>query len=62
LRPTVRANWIALAVACHLAGNLKDAKTILEYYEQALKTTTLITLKFLYHARILEELGTTRIS
>jgi hypothetical protein len=37
LRPSLRQNWLALAVAYHLNGNLTDAKKVLEQYEFILK-------------------------
>jgi hypothetical protein len=37
LRPNLRQNWVALAVAYHLNGNLLEAKKILEHYLRSLK-------------------------
>ena len=37
LRPNLRQNWIALAVAYHLSGNLSEAKNVLEQYERIVK-------------------------
>jgi N-alpha-acetyltransferase 15/16, NatA auxiliary subunit len=37
LRPSLRQNWLALAVAYNLNGNLTDAKKVLEQYEHILK-------------------------
>lgn len=37
LRPALRQNWVALAVAHHLNGSLVDAKKVLEQYEYILK-------------------------
>ena len=37
LRPSLRQNWLALAVAYHLNGNLTEAKKVLEQYEYILK-------------------------
>ena len=37
LRPNIRRNWIFLAVACHLNGDLSRAKSIIEQYERVLK-------------------------
>lgn len=37
LRPTLRQNWIALAVAYHLNGNLPEACNVLELYQKTLK-------------------------
>ena len=41
LRPTLRQNWIALAVAYHLGGNLAEAKSVLEQYERIVKVRTM---------------------
>ena len=40
LRPQLRQNWIALAVAYHLSGNLAEAKSVLEQYERIVKVRT----------------------
>jgi N-alpha-acetyltransferase 15/16, NatA auxiliary subunit len=37
LRPNLRQNWVSLAVAHHLNGNLLEAKKVLEKYEETLK-------------------------
>jgi len=37
LRPNQRQNWIGLAVAHHLNGNLAEAKKVLEHYQRTLK-------------------------
>jgi hypothetical protein len=37
LRPNLRQNWIGLALAYHLNGNLAEAKNVLEQYERSLK-------------------------
>ena len=37
LRPNLRQNWIALAVAHHLNGNLVESKKIMAAYERMLK-------------------------
>ncbi len=37
LRPNLRQNWLALAVAYHLNGNLVQTKNILEHYETVLR-------------------------
>ena len=37
LRPNSRKNWIALAVAYQLNGNLAGSKKVLEGYERTLK-------------------------
>lgn len=39
LRPALRRNWIALAVAYHLNGNLLNAKKVLQNYEGTLKVS-----------------------
>lgn len=41
LRPQLRQNWVALAVAYHLSGNLKEAKSVLEQYERIIKVCML---------------------
>ena len=40
LRPQLRQNWVALAVAYHLNGNLSEAKSVLEQYERIIKVRT----------------------
>ncbi|KAI0037136.1 NMDA receptor-regulated protein 1-domain-containing protein [Vararia minispora EC-137] len=61
LRPNLRQNWIALAVAHHLAGDLQAACTVLEQYQRTLKNVPPHDVEhselLLYHARILEDLG-----
>ena len=37
LRPNMRQNWIALAVAYTLNRNFSEAKKVLEMYERSLK-------------------------
>jgi hypothetical protein len=37
LRPNLRQNWIGLALAYHLNGNLAEAKSVLDHYERSLK-------------------------
>lgn len=37
IRPNLRSNWVGLAVAYHLNGNLIEAKKTLEHYETILK-------------------------
>lgn len=37
LRPNLRQNWIALAVAYHLNGSLGEARKVLDHYESTLK-------------------------
>lgn len=41
LKPTLRQNWVALAVAHHLNGNPLEAKKILDHYRQSLKVCPL---------------------
>ncbi|TBU45151.1 N-terminal acetyltransferase A, auxiliary subunit [Dichomitus squalens] len=61
LRPQLRQNWIALAVAYHLSGNLAEAKSVLEQYERIVKNVPDYDVEMseilLYHVRVLEELG-----
>lgn len=61
LRPNLRQNWIALAVAYHLNGNLTEAKKIVDHYQFFLKNLLDYDVEqseiLLYHVRILEELG-----
>ncbi|KAI0711428.1 NMDA receptor-regulated protein 1a [Earliella scabrosa] len=61
LRPNLRQNWIALAVAYHLAGNLAEAKNVLEQYERIIKNVPDYDIELseilLYHVRVLEALG-----
>ncbi|KAA1473007.1 N-terminal acetyltransferase A, auxiliary subunit [Dentipellis sp. KUC8613] len=63
LRPSLRQNWMALAVAYHLNGNLPEAKKVLEQYERTLKNVPDYDFEqsetLLYHVRLLEELGET---
>ncbi len=42
LRPNLRQNWIGLALAYHLNGNLAEAKIVLEQYERSLKVCHVI--------------------
>ncbi|KAJ3799767.1 NMDA receptor-regulated protein 1-domain-containing protein [Lentinula aff. detonsa] len=60
LRPTARQNWVALAVAYHLSGNLAEAKKVLVEYEKTLKNIPHYDVEhsemLLYHVRVLEEL------
>lgn len=37
LRPNVRQNWVALSIAHYLAGNVLQAKQVLEHYLGTLK-------------------------
>ena len=50
LRPNTRKNWISLAVAYHLNGNLQNAKKVLENYSQIVKVrvNNLFFVIFLY--------------
>lgn len=60
LRPNLRQNWVALAVAHHLNGNPIEAKKVLEQYEATIKDVPAHDVEYsevlLYHIRILEEL------
>ncbi|KAI0341366.1 N-terminal acetyltransferase A, auxiliary subunit [Trametopsis cervina] len=61
IRPNLRSNWIGLAVAYHLHGNLVEAKKVLEHYEVILKNIPDYDIEhsevLLYHIRVLEDLG-----
>ncbi|CAL1708693.1 unnamed protein product [Somion occarium] len=61
LRPNLRQNWIGLAVAYHLNGNLTETKKVVEHYERTLKNVPDYDVEhsevLLYHVRVLEELG-----
>ncbi|TFK49358.1 N-terminal acetyltransferase A, auxiliary subunit [Heliocybe sulcata] len=61
LRPALRQNWIGLAVAYHLNGQLSDAKQVLEAYEKTLKNVPDYDVEhsevLLYHVRLLEDLN-----
>ncbi|KAI0659393.1 NMDA receptor-regulated protein 1a [Cubamyces menziesii] len=61
LRPQLRQNWIALAVAYTLIGNLTEAKHVLEQFERIVKNVPDYDVEMsevlLYHVRILEDLG-----
>ncbi|KZT28069.1 N-terminal acetyltransferase A, auxiliary subunit [Neolentinus lepideus HHB14362 ss-1] len=61
LRPALRQNWIGLAVAYHLNGQLSDAKQVLEAYEKTLKNVPDYDVEhsevLLYHVRVLEDLN-----
>ena len=37
LRPNLRQNWVAYAMACHLNGNAEEAATVLRTYLGILK-------------------------
>jgi peptide alpha-N-acetyltransferase len=37
IRTNLRQNWMALAVAYHLSGNLVETRRVLEQYERTLK-------------------------
>ena len=53
LRPQLRQNWIALAVAYHLSGNLAEAKSVLEQYERIVKVRAkLLATSLPYHNNI----------
>ncbi|KAH9941133.1 N-terminal acetyltransferase A, auxiliary subunit [Epithele typhae] len=61
LRPQMRQNWVALAVAYHLSGNLVEAKNVLEQYERIVKNVPDYDVELsellLLHVRILEDLA-----
>ncbi|KAI0766255.1 NMDA receptor-regulated protein 1-domain-containing protein [Irpex lacteus] len=61
IRPNLRSNWIGLAVAYHLNGNLSETKKTLEHYETILKNIPDYDVEhsevLLYHIRVLEDLG-----
>ncbi|EJD05554.1 NMDA receptor-regulated protein 1a [Fomitiporia mediterranea MF3/22] len=61
LRPNMRKNWVSLAVAYHLNGNLAGAKKILEKFMEIVKNIPDYDFEHseltLYHIRVLEELG-----
>ncbi|KAH9990949.1 NMDA receptor-regulated protein 1-domain-containing protein [Russula compacta] len=61
LRPNLRQNWIGLALAYHLNGNLAEARRVLEQYERSLKNVpdydTEQSDLLLYHVKILEDMG-----
>ncbi|KAF9527491.1 NMDA receptor-regulated protein 1-domain-containing protein [Crepidotus variabilis] len=61
LRPNQRQNWIGLAVAHHLNGNLEEAKKVLEHYFYSLKNIPDYDVEhsevLLYYISILEGLG-----
>ena len=44
LRPNLRQNWIGLALAYHLNGNLPEAMRVLEQYGRSLKVRTIVAL------------------
>ncbi len=44
LRPNLRQNWIGLALAYHLNGNLAEARRVLEQYERMGELTEALTL------------------
>lgn len=60
-RPNIRQNWVGLACAYHLNGNLEEAKKTLETYQTVLKEVPNYDVELsevlLYHIRILEQLG-----
>ncbi|KAF9652586.1 N-terminal acetyltransferase A, auxiliary subunit [Thelephora ganbajun] len=61
LRPNLRQNWVALAVAYHLNGELDEARKVLEQYESILKDVPDYDVEhsemLLYHVALLEEVG-----
>ncbi|GJJ06056.1 hypothetical protein Clacol_000244 [Clathrus columnatus] len=61
LRPNLRQNWIAYALACHLNSNLVEAKNTLRTYFGTLLNIPDYDVEhsevLLYYLRILEELG-----
>ncbi|KAL0069684.1 hypothetical protein AAF712_003342 [Marasmius tenuissimus] len=60
MRPMVRQNWVALAVAHHLNGNLLEANKVLQSYETTLKNIPDYDVEhsetLIYHIRVLEGL------
>ncbi|KAF9788345.1 NMDA receptor-regulated protein 1a [Thelephora terrestris] len=61
LRPNLRQNWVALAVAYHLNGEVDEARKVLERYESILKGVPDYDVEhselLLYHVSLLEEVG-----
>ncbi|CCM05111.1 uncharacterized protein FIBRA_07318 [Fibroporia radiculosa] len=61
LRPALRQNWIGLAIAYHLNGNIAEALKVVEQYEAILKNVPDYDVEhsevLLYHIRLLEDLG-----
>lgn len=61
LRPNLRQNWVALAVAHHLNGNLLEAKKILDHYQRSLKNIPDYDIEhsetLIYYIHLLEDLG-----
>lgn len=61
LRPTLRQNWIGLAVAYHLNGNLPEACNVLELYQKTLKNVPDYDVEhsevLLYHVHLQEKMG-----
>ncbi|PPQ74960.1 hypothetical protein CVT24_010284 [Panaeolus cyanescens] len=61
LRPNLRQNWVALAVAYHLNGNLDEAKRVIEQYLYSLKNVPNYDVELsetlLYYVNILEQSG-----
>jgi tetratricopeptide (TPR) repeat protein len=59
LRPNLRQNWIGLALAYHLNGNLAEAKNVLEQYERSLKVCHTMALPsfliFIFHVLFVSE-------
>lgn len=63
-KPSIRQNWTAMAIAHHLAGELKAAEQVLNTYEDTLKQTPPRTdiehaEAVLYKNRIIAEMGET---
>jgi tetratricopeptide (TPR) repeat protein len=61
LQPKLRSNWVGLAVAYHLAGQLDKADEVLSKYEGMLEEVKKGDYELgeivLYHARLLEDMG-----
>lgn len=59
--PRLRRNWIGLAVAQHLAGQLAEADRTLRSYEEMLREVPEHEYEhsevLMYHASVLEEAG-----
>lgn len=43
-RPNLRQNWIGMAVAYHLSGNLQEAKNTIEQYHEMIKVNHALLL------------------
>ena len=46
LRPNLRQNWVALAVAYHLNGEFDEARKVLERYESILKVSRAFLIRY----------------